>query len=112
MALPGALHRAGRLPGDAAAADLGDHAGTGAYAARLRAAGLAPLAGPYVGRVTHLVEGVGGFPLMDWARAARRLQAALAGPPAPATLHALVGTVSGCHGAVSLLRAENENAAR
>jgi len=83
----------------------------GAYAGRLRAAGLAPLAGPYVGRVTHLVEGVGGFPLMDWARAARRLRAALAGPPAPATLHALVGTVSGCHGAVSLLRAENENAA-
>jgi hypothetical protein len=82
-----------------------------AYAQRLRAAGIAPLAGPYLGRVTHLVEGVGGFPLMDWARTARALRAEWARRSPPAPLCALVGTVSGCHGAVSLLRAESRDAA-
>jgi hypothetical protein len=78
----------------------------GAYARRLRAAGLAPLAGPFTGRATHLVEGVAGFPLMDWARAARTLRSALAGRRSAAPVYALIGTGSGCHGSATLWRAE------
>jgi len=83
-----------------------------AYARDLRAAGVVPLVGPFAGRVTHLVEGVGVFPLMDWARAARALRSTLTGPEAPPAAYALVGTVSGCHGAASLLRAEREDTAQ
>lgn len=75
------------------------------YARRLREAGLTPLAGPFLGRVTHLVEGVSGFPAMDWTLAARRLAHECEELGSRAGLYVLAGVVSGCHGAATLLRA-------
>jgi hypothetical protein len=69
-----------------------------AYARRLRAAGLGALEGPLLARCTHLVEGVGVISLSDWCRAARRITAR----PGQRAGHALIGTVSGCHGIAQL----------
>lgn len=75
------------------------------YACDLRSSGLAPLTGPLVARCTHLLEGVGVFPLADWAQAARRLMAAIETRAGGEETYALVATVSGCHGAATLLAA-------
>jgi hypothetical protein len=64
------------------------------YARHLREQELPGLAGPYLARCTHLVEGVGVVVLGDWMGAARRIAAAASG----GQCRALIGTVSGCHG--------------
>jgi hypothetical protein len=75
----------------------------GAYVRRLRGAGWDPVLEPLVARVTHRAEGVGGFPLRDWARAGRKLRAALS-RRGRTRIYALVATVSSCHGAASFLQ--------
>jgi hypothetical protein len=73
-----------------------------AYARALRRSGVAPLLDFLGGRATHRAGGALTLPLADWTHAARRLRAALRGRDG---VHFLAGTVSGCHGAVALLRA-------
>lgn len=70
-----------------------------AYALALRGAGLVPLAGPFVARLAPVARGISGFPLSDWARAARQARALL-----ERRRHAYVlgATVSSCHGAATL----------
>jgi hypothetical protein len=68
----------------------------------LREAGLVPLAGPFVARLAPVARGVAGFPLSDWARAARRVRALLSGPRPRSRAYVLAATASSCHGAASL----------
>ena len=70
-----------------------------AYGAALRASGILPLAGPFVGRLAPVARGVSGFPLSDWARAARRTRALL---ERRRHAYVLAATASSCHGAASL----------
>jgi hypothetical protein len=69
-------------------------------------AALAHPAGPFLFRCTHYVDGVGTFPAADVARARRLLAAAAAAAPRGVPVRAVVATVSGCHGAASLLEVE------
>jgi hypothetical protein len=78
------------------------------YAMRLREAGIAPLAGPFVARLAPVARGVSGFPLSDWMRAARRVRALLDGPRPRTHAYVLAATASSCHGAASLLRVERK----
>jgi hypothetical protein len=74
------------------------------YALRLREAGLAPLAGPFVARLAPVARGISGFPLSDWARAARQVRALLEGSGGRRIAYVLGATVSSCHGAATLWR--------
>lgn len=78
------------------------------YGLKLREAGLTPLAGPFVARLAPVARGVSGFPLSDWSRAARRVQALLEGPRARTRAYVLAATASSCHGAASLFRVEKK----
>jgi hypothetical protein len=69
------------------------------YARELRDGELPDLEGPLLARCTHLVEGVGVVVLWDWVRAARRIAARAR----TRNCHALIGTVSGCHGIAQIL---------
>jgi hypothetical protein len=80
------------------------------YAMRLRESGIEPLAGPFVARLAPIARGVSGFPLSDWARAARRVRALLTGPRPRSHAYVLAATASSCHGAASLLRVEKKKA--
>jgi hypothetical protein len=80
------------------------------YAMRLREAGFEPLCGPFVARLAPVARGVSGFPLSDWARAARRVRALLTGPRPRTQAFVLAATASSCHGAASLLRVEKKKA--
>jgi hypothetical protein len=80
------------------------------YAMRLREAGIAPLAGPFVARLAPVARGVSGFPLSDWTRAERSVRALLGGPHPRTHAYVLAATASSCHGAASLLRVERQRA--
>ena len=95
---PDPLHRAGDLPGDPGAADLGDGRRDGRPGRRLQLT--TPTAGPVLFVCRHRVFGVGMFDAAECSRATRMVAEAGAGPGA---VDVLVGTVSGCHGAASLL---------
>lgn len=81
-----------------------------AYVMRLREGGITPLAGPFVARLAPVARGVSGFPLSDWARAARQVRALLEGAHARTHAYALVATASSCHGAASLMRFDKKKA--
>ena len=75
-----------------------------AYGLRLREAGLVPLAGPFVARLAPVGRGVSGFPLSDWARAARRVRSLVSGVRPRSHAYVVAATVSSCHGAASMWR--------
>ena len=113
VALPGALHRAGRLPGDAAAAHLGDHAGTG----RLRARDCAPRASPRWPARTWAASRTWSrawAASRSWTGRARRAGCGRRWPARrrPPRCHALVGTVSGVTARSRCCGRRTENAAR
>jgi hypothetical protein len=79
--------------------EIADAVGAWAQAPAIAALGAL---GPFVFRCRHFVEGVATFPAAEVARARATFVRALAGA-AGAPVRAAVATVSGCHGALSVL---------